>query len=550
MHDFGSKLRESGQALASVFSNPGLRRLQLAFVGSIVGDWAYAIAVAVYAYDQGGPAAVGLLGVARYLSMALVLPLASTLADRYPRKWVMLVSDVLRAVLVLVAAVVIAADGPELAVYGLAIVTALVGTCFRPAQAALLPGLARDPGELTAANVASSTIESVGFFVGPALGGLLLAVADIQTVYVVNAATFIWSAAFIVRLPAPSVSRAAAAGEDERGSFLGNASAGFRAILGNRDLRLVIGVYCAQTVVAGASLVFVVTLALDLLDLGRSGVGYLDAVMGIGGLVGGFVALVLAQRGRLALDFGVGVLLWSAPLLLIAAWPSVGAAAAAMLLIGLGNSLVDINAYTILQRTVPDAVMGRVFGAMESAVIGAMAGGALLMPLLIETLGIRVALAVLGGAVTAIVLVTLSGLRRIDLTAFAPPGLELVRGISIFTALPEPILERLARALMRVEGKPGDVLIREGDEGDRFYVIEEGTVVVSKEGRWVADLGPGDYFGEIALLKDVPRTATVTAKTDAKLYALERDVFIPAVTGHHDVQELAETAMTTRLAML
>ena len=211
MDDFGSKLRESGQALASVFSNPGLRRLQLAFVGSIVGDWAYAIAVAVYAYDQGGPAAVGLLGVARYLSMALVLPLASTLADRYPRKWVMLVSDVLRAVLVLVAAAVIAADGPELAVYGLAIATALVGTCFRPAQAALLPGLARDAGELTAANVASSTIESVGFFLGPALGGLLLAVADIQTVYVVNAATFIWSAAFIVRLPAPPATRAAEA---------------------------------------------------------------------------------------------------------------------------------------------------------------------------------------------------------------------------------------------------------------------------------------------------------------------------------------------------
>jgi MFS family permease len=522
--------------------------VQLAFVGSIVGDWAYAIAVAVYAYDQGGPAAVGLLGVVRYLSMALVLPLASTLADRYPRKWVMLVSDVLRAALVLVAAGVIAADGPPLAVYGLAIATALAGTCFRPAQAALLPGLARDPGELTAANVASSTIESVGFFLGPALGGLLLAVADIQTVYFANAATFIWSAAFIVGLRAPAVT-AEVAGE-ERGSFLGNASAGFRAILGNRDLRLVIGVYCAQTVVAGASLVFVVTLALDLLDLGRSGVGYLDAVMGIGGLVGGFVALVLAQRGRLALDFGLGVLLWSAPLLAIAAWPTVGVAAAAMALIGLGNSVVDINAYTILQRTVPDAVMGRVFGAMESAVIGAMAGGALLMPLLIETLGIRAALAVLGGAVTGIVLLALTGLRRIDVTALAPAGLELVRRISIFTALPEPILERLARALEPVAAAAGDVVIREGDEGDRFYAIEEGTVVVSKEGRWVAQLGPGDYFGEIALLKDVPRTATVTAETDVRLYALERDVFIPAVTGHHDVQEVAETAMATRLAML
>ena len=173
--------------------------------------------------------------------------------------------------------------------------------------------------------------------------------------------------------------------------------------------------------------------------------------MGIGGLIGGFVALVLAQRGKLALDFGVGVLLWSAPLLAIAAWPSIGVAAAAMVLVGFGNSLVDINAYTILQRTVPDEVMGRVFGAMESAVIGAMAGGALLMPLLIETVGLRAGLAVVGGAVTAVVFIALAGLRRIDVTALAPAGLELVRRISIFTALPEPILERLARALERVE---------------------------------------------------------------------------------------------------
>jgi MFS family permease len=221
-----------------------------------------------------------------------------------------------------------------------------------------------------------------------------------------------------------------------------------------------------------------------------------------------------------------------------------------MVLIGLGNSLVDINAYTILQRTVPNEVMGRVFGAMESAVIGAMACGALVMPLLIEAFGIRVALAIIGGGVAAVVVLALAGLRRIDRTALAPVGLDLVRRIAIFGALPEPILERLARALIPVETRAGDVVIHEGREGDRFYVIEEGTVVVSKEGRWVAQLGPGDYFGEIALLRDVPRTATVTAETDAKLHALERDVFIPAVTGHHDVQELAETAMATRLAML
>jgi len=429
-------------------------------------------------------------------------------------------------------------------------VTALAGTPFRPAQAALLPGLARSPGELTAANVASSTIESVGFFAGPALGGILLAVADIQTVYVVNAATFLWSAAFIIGLHAPAAASRPDAGGEEREGFLLHASAGFRAILGDRNLRLLIGVFCLQTVVAGALVVFVTTLALGLLDLGQAGVGYLNAVMGIGGLVGGFAALVLAQRGRLALDFGVGVLLWSAPLLAVAAWPTVPVAAAAMVLIGLGNSLVDINAYTILQRTVPDEVMGRVFGAMESALIGAMALGALVMPLLIESMGIRATLAVLGGTVAVVVLAALAGLRRIDTSVLAPAGLDLLRGISIFAPLPESIIERLARALVPVEASAGEVIIEIGDEGDLFYVIEEGTVVVSKLGRFVARLGPADYFGEIALLRDVPRTATVTAETDVKLQALDRDVFIPALTGHHDFQEVAETAMATRLAML
>jgi MFS family permease len=257
------KLTESGRALARVFANPGLRRLELAFVGSIVGDWAYAVAVAVYAFEHGGATAVGLLGVVRYLTMAIALPFASVLADRYPRRRVMLAADCIRAALVFTAAGTIAAGGPALLVYALAIATALVGTAFRPAQAALLPVLAGDPGELTAANVASSVIESVGFFVGPALGGLLLAVANIQTVYVFNALTFLWSAAFVVRLRSSGDAAPKEQSVEEREPFLRHASAGFRAILGDRNLRLIIGVFCAQTVVAGALVVIVVALALD-----------------------------------------------------------------------------------------------------------------------------------------------------------------------------------------------------------------------------------------------------------------------------------------------
>jgi MFS family permease len=548
------KLAEAGASLRDVFRNRGLRRITLAFAGSIVGDWAYAVAVALYAYEHGGPTAVGVLGVIRYVSMALVTPFASMLGDRYPRRLVMVCSDATRAVLVLAGAAVISNGGPELAVYALAIATSLAGSPFRSAQASLLPDLAETPAELSAANVASSTVESVGFFAGPALAGAILAFAGIPTVYVLDAATFIWSALLVlgIRVPKREPEAPAAAGDAGEPSegFLTEAGAGYREILGSRDLRLLVGLFCAQTVVAGASLVFTVAIALDMLHLSQSGLGYLNATVGIGGVVGGFLALVLAQRGRLARDFGIGVIFWAAPLVLVALWPSVAAAVIAMILLGLANSVVDVNGFTILQRITPKETMSRVFGAMESALIGGMAIGALLMPLLISTVGLRWGLAVIGVAVSAIVVAGGAGLRRIDVIALAPPGLELLRGVSLLSPLPEPVIERLARALITVEVPSGGVVIREGEGGDRFYVIESGSVEVTKDGRHVAMLGPGDFVGEIALLRDVPRTATVTATSATVLQALERRHFIPAVTGQRSFEEEADATMTMRLAML
>jgi len=552
MSGLREKLADSTRSLRDVFRNPGLRRLQLAFGGSIIGDWAYAVAVAVYAYDRGGPTAVGVLGVIRYVSLAVVTPFAATLGDRYPRRLVMVASDATRAVLVFAGATLIASGAPSLAVYALAVVTSLCGSPFRSAQASLIPDLAEGPGELAASNVASSTIESVGFFAGPALAGLLLAVTGLSTVYIFDGLTFVWSAALVLGIrPSTREREAKPAGETESsGGFLREVSAGYREILGSRDLRLMVGLYCAQTVVAGASLVFDVAIAFGLLKLGNSGLGFLNATLGIGGFIGGFVALVLAQRGRLARNFGVGVLFWAAPLLLVAAWPSVAAAAAVMIMLGLANSVVDVNAYTILQRMAPEAVMSRVFGAMESAVIGGMAIGALLMPLLIGTIGIRWGLTVVGTGVSALVVLGMRGLRRIDLITFAPPELDLLRSVSLLSLLPEPTLESLALALIRIEVAAGETFIREGDPGDLFYVIESGTVDVTKDGRRVAVLGPGDYVGEIALLRDVPRTATVTAASAVVLQALDREHFIPAVTGQGAFRNEADAAIATRLAML
>ncbi len=560
MSGVGEQLKESKDALARVFDNPSLRRLNIALGGSVIGDWAFGVAMSVYVYQRGGAATLGIYGVVRFVTMALLSPFIAVLADRLDRRRVMLASDLIRAGLITISTVVVVAGGPSLVVYALALLSSIVGLSFRPAQCAMLPSLARSPGELTAANVASSTINSVGYFVGPLLAGVLLAVTSLSVVFAVNVVSFLWSAFMIAGLRPATVAETETAIETDaeagpaidepaesepaapvsKESMFAGVGEGFKAILGSRDLRLIVALYVVQTVIAGASLVFEVAIAFDLLGLAESGVGIISAALGVGGLIGGVVALVLSVRGKLARDFGLGVVLWGAPLLLVAAFPSLWAALLAMGLIGLGNSVVDVNAETIVQRLVPDEVLGRVFGALDAAAIGGMAIGAGLMPILISTIGLRAGLVAIGVGTGALVLVSIGGLVRIDRVALAPEGLELLRGVPMLALLPDNVLELLARRSERVAVAAGDVIIEVGEHGDRFYVIEAGEVMVSRLDAPVNHLVAGDSFGEIALLRNVTRMATVTASTPVVLRAIDRRHFIPAVTGHSDAFEQAE----------
>jgi MFS family permease len=426
-------------------------------------------------------------------------------------------------------------------VYAIVALSTVSGTVFRPAQAALLPHLARSPGELTAANVASSTLESVGAFIGPALGGLLLALTNAETVFVVNGVSFVWSALLVLAVRGVGAARpdGQQSARHEGGGGIGD---GFKAILESTDLLVLSGLYTAQTLVAGALNVLVVVAALELLDVGASGVGYLNGALGVGGLIGGFVALVLASRGRLAADFGLGIALFGVPLALVGIASSVPVALLALGLIGLGNSLVDINALTIMQRTVPDAVLGRVLGVLEGVLLGSIGVGALLAPLLIEVTGIRWALVATGLLLPALALLASARLRSIDHRTAAPAELQLLQGVPLLAALPLATLELLAGSLTEVRHPAGAVVIREGEGGDRFYVVGAGEVEIGGK-----RLGRGEGFGEIALLRDVPRTATVTAATDVTLHALERDEFIAAVTGHEPARAAADAVIAARL---
>ena len=547
MNALREQLRESSTALREVYRNPALRRLQFAWAGSIVGSWASTVALIVYAYDAGGTSAVGLIGLIRWLPSAVASPIASVLGDRYRRVLVMVSADLLRAAALGGMATCVLLHAPTAVVYVLAVLVAVISTAFQPAQAALLPALARTPEELTAANVSSSTLESLGFCAGPALGGLLLAVSTTWVVFLVTAGTFLWSAfqlSGLLRTDEPPLRQ-----EGER-SLLHEAVDGFRAIAADHRLQLVIGLFSVQTLVNGAMSVLLAVCALELLHLGPGGVGYLNAAVGVGGLIGAVFSLMLVGRRRLAGPFGLAVAGTGGPMLFIAPHPTFAIAFAAFALIGLSNIVEDVAGFTLLQRTSPAAVLARVFGVLHSLFFATVALGAILAPVLVHWLGIRWALVVTGAVLPVLTVATRVPLVRLDDEAVdRTRELDLLRSIPIFAPLSAPVLESLASQLVLVEARAGETIIEQGDQGDRFYVIASGEVGVEVDGKVQATQGPGDYFGEIALLRDVPRTATVRAKTDVELDALERDDFLGAVVGHAGSAQAAESVVGARLGV-
>ncbi|HVD49984.1 MAG TPA: MFS transporter [Gaiellaceae bacterium] len=538
-------MRESLRAMREVMQNRALRRLQLAWAGSIIGSWAYSIALVVYAYDHGGASAVGLIGLIRWIPAAVASPLAAVLGDRYPRVRVMLASDLLRAAGLAAMAACVLVHAPVAVVYLLASAVAVTTTAFQPAEAALLPSLARSPEELTAANVSSSTIESLGFCVGPALGGILLAVSSTWVVFVVTASTFLWSALMLtplLRVTEPPLTR-------ERPRLLDEATAGFRAIGRDPRLRLVVGLFSAQTLVNGAFGVLIAVSALQLLDLGPGGVGYLNAAVGVGGILGGLVSLALVGHRRLATTFGIAVAGTGAPLILLGGVPSTVAALVAFGLIGFANIICDVSGFTILQRGTPSDVLARVFGVLHSLFYVTVALGAVLAPVLIHSAGARWTLVAVGVLLPILAVLTHASLARLDAAPVDRERLDLLLKIPIFSPLSPPVLEQLAARLIPVHASAGEEIIRLGDHGDRFYLVKSGEVEVLLDDQPPRREGPGSYFGEIALLRDVPRTATVRAATDVELFALDRDHFIPAVTGHAASAEAAESVIGTRLGV-
>lgn len=548
MAGVGRRFKDSLAAFAAVSRNANLRWLELAWATSIVGQYAYLTAVSVYAYNVGGEKAVGLIFLARLIPAALIAPFAGMLGDRYPRERVLLLTNVSRVVLVAAAAAAVFADADPWVVYGLSIAATIATTPFRSAQAALTPSLTRTPEELTAANAVATGVESIAVFAGPALAGVLLGVASAGAVFTITALLIVASAFFLLLI---HVERAGQPRRElDASTIAAERLAGFTTLGRHSSLRVMMLLLSALTAMFGAVAVFIVVTAIQVLDLGDGGVGYLNSAIGIGAFIGAVGALSLTGATRLSPAFLAGLVVTGLPLIAIGVSPEVVVAFIAFALMGIGYSFVDVAGLTLIQRAVPDEVLARVFGVIQMLFLMSMGIGAALAPALISWLGVETALIATGAFLPLLVLLFGVTVARIDASAAAPDAGELrvLAAVPIFAPLPGGSLEHLATRLVPLRVEPGTVIVREGDSGDRFYIVAEGEIEVSQYGGTISELGAGGYFGEIALLRDTPRTATVTARTAAVLYALDRDDFLAAVTGHPLSAEAAETVMSARLA--
>jgi MFS family permease len=518
--------------VGSVLANRDIRRVQLAFVAFNAGEWGVWIAMLVYAYERGGSTTAGLVALAQLVPASLFAPLAARLADRRRPGRVLAAGYFLQAAALGATAALLIASGPPVLAYALAAVAATAVTVTRPAQAALLPSLARTPDELTATNVVGGWSESISMLAAPALAGVLLAWHGAGAVFAVMSVVLLCAALLVARVagtaPAPA--------DDNAGAF--------RLLFHLPNARLLVGVLGAQYLVIGALDVLFVVLAVSVLGHDGSVAGYLNAAFGAGGVAGIVVTVALVGRSRLVPPLVAGVVAWSAAFVVLGARPSLAAALVLLACAGAGRSLLDVAGRTLLQRTVPADVLARMFGVLEGISMAGLAVGAVLAPLLVHTVGARAAFVCAAGILPPVLAASLARLRTLDRQATAPVvEIALLRSTQLFSPLGAPELEALARSLRPLEVKAGTDVVREGEPGFDYFVIADGELSVSVAGM----LRRGDGFGEVALLAGVPRTATVTAQTDARLYALGKDDFVAAVTGHPVARREADRLVRERL---
>jgi MFS family permease len=545
----GSRLRAYLRAFVAVLRNRDLRRMSLAYLAFSILEYGTWVALLVYAYDATGPASVGLVAFGQLVPAAFFAPLVNSFGDRYRRDRLLVAGYAALTFATLAVGAAMALGTPAALVYLIAVAYSCSLTIARPLQGALIPAYADTAQEVTAANAVSAILEGLGVLIGPLLAALVLVDGSPAAVFVGGALLVAIATLLTIRLRPHRESEAAdrpvvaPSTPGEAGAEASSPSlfAGLRLVGRDTDQRLLVLMLGARYVVIGAIDVLLVLLAIEVLDVGGSGAGYLTAAVGLGGVIGGVLTLVLVGRGRLAPWLALGAIIFGLALLATAVVPSAPGAAALMIVCGLSLALIDVAGRTLLQRIVPYEILAGVFGLVEGFAMAGLAIGSILPSLLVDRIGLTGTFAVVAACLPVVAIVAWLPLGHAERRVRIPTQeIRLLRRLPLFAPVPAPALEAAATALEPLLVAGGTVVVRQGEPGDRYYIVERGRLAVTQDGHELRRLERGEAFGEIALMRSVPRTATVSALTDSELLALDRDAFLLAVTGTHEAQRTAD----------
>ena len=531
-------------AFRSLAGNRALLRILSGYALFILTEYAVWIAMIVFAYSRGGATTAGLVAVVQLVPAAVLAPVAAAVADR--RSPMVLLAGGYLGLAVAVAAITATIWlGAPLAAYGCAAVAFVAVTTTRPAQSAVIPSVSVTADQLTAANVVVSWLEAAGLVVAGLLTGVLISLAGLASVFAVCAGLTVGALVLVAGLRVPTL---AAAPEEGHPSVLAGLAEGLRLAIGRPRLRLMLALLTAEAIVSGALDLLIVILAIGVLHRSEAWAGYLNSAWGVGALLAATASAVLIGR-RLGAPILAAALMLSVVLAALAFGLGLAGTAALLAVAGAASTMLNVGLRSMLQRSVPPQLMGRIFGVLEGLVFTGYAVGALLVPLLVHLGGNRLAL--LGTAVVLPLAAAVGGRALLALDAGVPvPVVEiaLLRSLPLFGELPAPAIEGLAAALAPVRLPAGGVLIQQGDQGDAYYAVASGELDALQDGQLLRRVGRGEGVGEIALLRAIPRTASVIARTDATVYELNRDLFLTAVVGHAATQRRADDIADTRLA--
>jgi len=530
--------------IARAFRNRALRRVEIAYGLAVGAEWAVWIAFLVYGYTRGGPSGAMTIALVQVVPTALLAPGLGMLAGRYRAGRVLLAGYLLEAASMVAAAALIAIEAPRWTVFAVSVLVSMAITVTRPMQAALLPAIVRSPDELTAANVLAGWSESTWKLIAPVVAGILMAVHGPGLAIAGTALMAVVAALFVAPVSGSAVATESEESDAELRSSLSRVA---------RDpaLRVLLGVQGLYQILAGATDFLMVILALSILHIGQGGAGYLNAALGAGGLLAGLLTVGLIGRSRLA---GIAIFALLATNLVLAALGFNSLVVLAFILLGLvgfGGGLFDVTARTLLQRAAPPGSLASAFAVLESFMDAGLAIGVVIVRAANLLGGDRGSFWIPALVGVAVVVALSVRLLAIDRSAPVPHvQIELLRSIPIFSCLSGPSLEGVAHQLVPVAVPAGTVVIRQGDPGDRYYLVADGTLAVTRDGREVATVGRGQGFGEIALIADSPRTASVTASNDVLLYGLSKEQFVLVLTGHATAHEAAKLTAASHLPSL